>query len=40
MGEAEQQGKAITSEGEVLDEIGSREPLRKDAEESCSLRGV
>jgi hypothetical protein len=30
---AEDQGKGITSNGEVVDEIGSREPLRKDAEE-------
>lgn len=30
---AENQGKGITSEGEVVDEIGSQEPLRKDAAE-------
>ena len=31
--QAEDAGKSITSEGEVVDEIGSREPLRKDTEE-------
>jgi hypothetical protein len=31
--EAEGRGKAITSEGEVVDEIGAREPLRSAAEE-------
>ena len=31
--QAEDQGKSITSEGEVVDEIGSREPLRRDTEE-------
>ena len=31
--EAEKQAKAITAEGEVVDEIGSREPLRNDAED-------
>ena len=31
--EAEKQTKAITAEGEVVDEIGSREPLRNDAED-------
>lgn len=31
--QAEDEGKAITSEGEVVGTIGSREPLRKDAEE-------
>lgn len=29
----EAEGKGITSDGEVVDAIGSREPLRKDAEE-------
>jgi hypothetical protein len=32
-GQAEGEGKDITSEGEVVDAIGSREPLRKDIEE-------
>jgi hypothetical protein len=31
--EAESQARAITSDGEAVDEIGAREPLRKDAEE-------
>lgn len=31
--EAESLGKAVTSDGEVVDEIGTMEPLRKDAEE-------
>ena len=31
--QAEEKGKSITSEGEIVDAIGSREPLRKDAEE-------
>ncbi len=31
--QAEDEAKGITSEGEVVDEIGSREPLRKDAED-------
>ena len=31
--EAEKKGRAITVEGEVVDEIGSREPLRTDPEE-------
>ena len=31
--DAEKQGQAITAEGEVVDEIGSREPLRNDAED-------
>ncbi|MGA7385423.1 MAG: type IIL restriction-modification enzyme MmeI [Methylocella sp.] len=31
--QAEDEGKSITSEGEVVDAIGSREPLRKGAEE-------
>lgn len=31
--EAEKQSKAITADGEVVDEIGSREPLRGGAEE-------
>jgi hypothetical protein len=31
--QAENEGKSITSEGEVIDVIGSREPLRKDPEE-------
>jgi len=31
--EVEKQGNAITSQGEVVNAIGSREPLRKDAEE-------
>jgi len=30
---AETQNKGLTSEGEVVDEIGSREPLRKDTDE-------
>ena len=30
---AEDEGKSVTSEGEVVDAIGSREPLRKDTEE-------
>ncbi|MER9972079.1 DNA methyltransferase [Mesorhizobium sp. M0060] len=32
-GEAEDQGKCITSEGQVAQEIGAQEPLSKDAEE-------
>lgn len=31
--QAEKQGNAVTSEGEVVDEIGSREPLRRDSED-------
>jgi hypothetical protein len=31
--QAEVLGKAITSHGEIVDEIGSREPLRRDVEE-------
>ncbi len=31
--QAENEGNGITSEGEVVDAIGSREPLRKDTEE-------
>jgi hypothetical protein len=31
--QAEEGGKSITSDGEVVDAIGSREPLRKDTEE-------
>jgi len=31
--QAEDDGKGITSHGQVVDEIGSQEPLRKDAEE-------
>jgi hypothetical protein len=31
--EAQKHGNAITADGEVVDEIGSREPMRKDAEE-------
>jgi hypothetical protein len=31
--QAEDQGNALTSAGEVVDEIGSREPLRRDLEE-------
>jgi hypothetical protein len=31
--QAEDAGKSITSEGEVVDVIGSREPLRKDAKD-------
>ena len=31
--QAEREGKSITSEGETVDAIGSREPLRKGAEE-------
>ena len=31
--QAEGRGQGVTSDGEVVDEIGSREPLRKDTEE-------
>ncbi len=31
--ESEKHGNGVTSEGEIVDEIGSREPLRKDTEE-------
>lgn len=31
--QAEEGGKSVTSDGEVVEAIGSREPLRKDAEE-------
>ena len=34
--EAEAGEKALTSEGEVVDEIGAREPLRNNAEERVS----
>ncbi|MFZ0508668.1 MAG: hypothetical protein WBD78_03140 [Methylocella sp.] len=37
--QAEDEGKSITSEGEVVDTIGSREPLRKDAEERLLTGG-
>jgi hypothetical protein len=36
---AEDKGKNITSEGEVVDAIGSREPLRKDAAERLLTGG-
>ena len=38
--ERKAKARRITSEGEVLDEIGSREPLRKDAEEEACPPGA